>query len=226
MITYKLHLIRHGLTQGNMEGRFVGRTDLPVCEEGFDQLAALRDTYEYPRVEAVYCSPLTRCRQTAEFLYPDRLLTVVEDLQEMDFGDFEGRSIEELQKQEDFLEWMEDSAHNTPPNGESGIQFAGRLAQAVSQIFGHMMQQGITNAAVVTHGGVIMSLLSAFGHPQAEMGHWMTQNGHGYTVLLTPQMWMRDNKFEIYDTVPSQLQEGDSPWGVGYYSAEVEGLDD
>ena len=53
MITYKLHLIRHGQTEGNQKGLFVGRTDMPVSEEGFDELSRLRDTYEYPRVGAV-----------------------------------------------------------------------------------------------------------------------------------------------------------------------------
>lgn len=65
MITYKLHLIRHGQTEGNQKGLFVGRTDMPVSEEGFDELSRLRDTYEYPRVGAVYTSPLRRCIQTA-----------------------------------------------------------------------------------------------------------------------------------------------------------------
>ena len=46
MITYKLHLIRHGQTEGNQKGLFVGRTDMPVSEEGFDELSRLRDTYE------------------------------------------------------------------------------------------------------------------------------------------------------------------------------------
>ena len=50
MITYKLHLIRHGQTEGNQKGLFVGRTDMPVSEEGFDELSRLRDTYEYPLV--------------------------------------------------------------------------------------------------------------------------------------------------------------------------------
>lgn len=93
MITYKLHLIRHGQTEGNQKGLFVGRTDMPVSEEGFDELSRLRDTYEYPRVGAVYTSPLRRCIQTAEFLYPNNMLTVVDDLQEMDFGEFEGKSV-------------------------------------------------------------------------------------------------------------------------------------
>ncbi len=223
MITYKLHFIRHGMTEGNRQGLFVGRTDLPVSEEGFDKLAVLRDTYDYPRVEAVYCSPLTRCRQTAEFLYPNNLLTVVEDLQEMNFGAFEGKSMEELSDNEDFGAWLADSMHNAPEGGETGMQFAERLLHALTQIFGHMMQEGLTNVAVVTHGGVIMTLLSAFGFPQREMGAWSVDNGRGYTILLTPQMWMRDNRFEIYDTVPSALEEGDNRWDTRSFLMEVEG---
>ena len=222
MITYKLHFIRHGMTEGNRQGLFVGRTDLPVSEEGFDQLALLRDTYVYPRVEAVYSSPLSRCRQTAEFLYPDHLLTVVEDLQEMDFGEFEGKSMEELSDREDFGRWLADSMHSAPPGGENGMQFAERLLHAVTQIFAHMMQEGLTNVAVVTHGGVIMTLLSAFGFPEREFGSWSVENGRGYTVLLTPQMWMRDNKFEVYDTVPSMLEAGDNRWDTRSYLMELE----
>ena len=167
MITYKLHLIRHGVTAGNAEGRFIGRTDLPVSEEGFDELARLRDTYDYPRVGAVYTSPLRRCIQTAEFLYPNSLLTVVDGLQEMDFGAFEGKTIEELEGEESFGRWLADSAHNAPPDGETGLQMAERLVGAVSEVLAHMMQNRITSAAVVTHAGVINTLLSLCGFPQA-----------------------------------------------------------
>ena len=226
MITYKLHFIRHGMTEGNRQGLFVGRTDMPVCEDGFDQLAILKENHNYPRVEAVYSSPLQRCVQTAEFLYPDNLLTVVEDLQEMDFGSFEGREMQELAQDPDFIRWMEDSRRNAPPGGETGLQFAERLLHGITQIFAHMMQEKITTAAVVTHGGVIMTLLSAFGFPQAELGHWAVENGKGYSVLLTPQMWMRDNKFEIYDKVPSELEDWENPWDTSFYSAELADLED
>ena len=97
-----------------------------------------------------------------------------------------------------------------------------RLLHALTQIFGHMMQECLTNVAVVTHGGVIMTLLSAFGFPQREMGAWSVDNGRGYTILLTPQMWMRDNRFEIYDTVPSALEEGDNRWDTRSFLMEVE----
>ena len=54
---------------------------------------------------------LRRCIQTAEFLYPNNMLTVVDDLQEMDFGEFEGKSVAELEDNEDFGRWLADSAH-------------------------------------------------------------------------------------------------------------------
>mgnify|MGYP000755091817 FL=1 len=68
MLTYKIHLLRHGLTRANLEGRYIGRTDLPLCPEGRAQLEKLRDTCEYPWAERVYTSPLLRARQTAELL--------------------------------------------------------------------------------------------------------------------------------------------------------------
>ena len=226
MNTYKLHLIRHGQTEGNQKGLFVGRTDMPVSEEGFDELSRLRDTYEYPRVGAVYTSPLRRCIQTAEFLYPNNMLTVVDDLQEMDFGEFEGKSVAELEDNEDFGRWLADSAHNAPPGGETGLQMAERLMKALSEIFAHMMQNRITSAAVVTHGGVIMTLLTAFGYPKRELGSWSVENGKGYTILMSPQMWMRDNSFEIYDTVPSMLEEGDNRWDTRSWAMDLEDLED
>ena len=202
MITYKLHFIRHGMTEGNRQGLFVGRTDLPVSEEGFDQLALLRDTYDYPRVEAVYSSPLSRCRQTAEFLYPDHLLTVVEDLQEMDFGEFEGKSMEELSDREDFGRWLADSMHSAPPGGENGMQFAERLLHAVTQIFAHMMQEGLTNVAVVTHGGVIATLMSTLGLPRQPLQFWKTSGGRGFTCFVHPQIWQNDHLMEVAGILP------------------------
>lgn len=60
MVTYKLHFIRHGMTDGNRTGRYVGRTDVPLCQEGRQELEALKQKYRYPEVQEVYCSPLTR----------------------------------------------------------------------------------------------------------------------------------------------------------------------
>ena len=57
-----------------------------------DELRSLKETYAYPKVQKVYTSPLLRCRQTAEILYPDHWTQVVEGFMEYDFGEFEGKN--------------------------------------------------------------------------------------------------------------------------------------
>ena len=49
MKTFKLHLIRHGMTAGNLQGLYIGSgTDLPLCDEGRAQLADLKERFVYP----------------------------------------------------------------------------------------------------------------------------------------------------------------------------------
>ena len=212
MLTYKLYFIRHGMTEGNRDGSYVGWTDLDLCEDGITQIEDLLSSYEYPQVQEVYCSPLLRARHTAELIYPDSPMTVVEDLKELSLGDFEGKSFLELQEDEAYKLWLKDSYHNPPPNSqESGEQFAQRISQAVNAIFLNMSEQGITKAAVVTHGGVIMGLMSAFAIPRLPMGRWAVSGGSGFAVSMTSQMWMRDNAYEVFDTVPNGFEVGNDP---------------
>ena len=59
MKTFKLHLIRHGITAGNLQGLYIGSgTDLPLCDEGRAQLADLKERFAYPQVDTVFSSPL------------------------------------------------------------------------------------------------------------------------------------------------------------------------
>ena len=57
-----VYLIRHGQTQGNLERRYIGSTDQPLCPAGREALGPL------PPVDRVYASPLRRCRETAALL--------------------------------------------------------------------------------------------------------------------------------------------------------------
>lgn len=142
MLTYKIHLIRHGLTQANLDGCYIGsRTDLPLCPQGRQQLEELRESWEYPFVDRVYTSPLLRAKETAEILFPDRLLETVDNLRELDFGEFEGRSAAELEKDPAFQKWISSPASACPPKGESGEQLQKRAVQAVAYIFGQMMEK-------------------------------------------------------------------------------------
>ena len=204
MKTFKLHLIRHGLTRGNLEGLYVGSgTDLPLCEEGRAQLDALRGRYAYPQVGTVFCSPLQRAVQTAELLFPSaEKKLLVPDLREMDFGAYEGRPVKELVKDPDFARWMDPSGGYTPPGAESAADFYRRCGQALLRLVEYLLKAGVPEAACVTHGGVIMNMLAQKALPQRRPEDWMADPGCGYTVRCDAAMWMRDGLVEAVDVLP------------------------
>ena len=74
----KLWLIRHGKTEGNKLARYIGTTDEPLCQEGIDFLGKM----DYPKVQNIYISPLKRCVQTAEILFPGELVHIIDELAE------------------------------------------------------------------------------------------------------------------------------------------------
>ncbi|MEG1869635.1 MAG: histidine phosphatase family protein [Oscillospiraceae bacterium] len=206
MRNYKIHFIRQGLTDANIEGRYIGRTDEPLSESGFQQLEYLMENCSYPFVSKVYCSPLLRCEQTAEIIYPTTEIKMVNELIEMDMGDFEGCTAEELTDNEAYKKWLKDAINNPPPNGEDAEAFLLRLVGGIREIVADMMQNSIFEAAIITHGGAIMTLLSAMGLPKAPMEHWQCPAGGGFTVYVTAAMWMRDNAFEVSDFVPHGIE--------------------
>ena len=202
LITYKIHLIRHGRTAESSESLYLGRTDLPLSAAGKQQLLEKASQFTYPPAQMVYTSPLQRCVQTAEILYPDRLTLPLEAFNECDFGAFTGKSFAQLKNLPDYQKWVEGGFDAAPPDGESGMGLLSRVLGGLQEVFSRMMAERLTDIAVVTHGGVIMSLLAACGFPKREMRQWVTDFGGGFTILLTPQMWMRDRAFEIYAEIP------------------------
>ncbi|MEG2295465.1 MAG: histidine phosphatase family protein [Oscillospiraceae bacterium] len=202
MRAYKLHFIRHGLTQANLEGTYIGQTDLSLSNQGFNNLKDLRKKYSYPSAELVYTSPLKRCVQTAYQLYPEVEMKVVDELSEYNFGDFEGKNYKELMEIPIFLKWLENSKEVAPPNGENSQEFCMRILKGISKIFEHMVGNQIHSAAVVTHSGVITTLLTTIGLPRQEMDQSAVPDGTGFTVLLTPEMWQRSGCFEIFEAIP------------------------
>ena len=65
MKNYYLYLIRHGITEGNLDGKYIGQTDLALCPQGEKQIQQLVKAGVYPYVEKVYTSPLNLPEYTA-----------------------------------------------------------------------------------------------------------------------------------------------------------------
>ncbi|MCI9392071.1 MAG: histidine phosphatase family protein [Oscillospiraceae bacterium] len=168
-----IYLIRHGQTRGNLERRYMGVTDQPLCPQG---RAALAD-WRGPEAEAVYVSPLLRCRETAALLYPGAAQTVVPGLRETDFGAFEGRTYEELQDSPAYRAWLDSAGQAAPPGGESKEQVRRRVLAAFRAVTaGHAPGERL---ALVVHGGTIMTLLEAL-EPGGQFYRWQAPNGGGF----------------------------------------------
>lgn len=206
MKTYKIHLIRHGLTAGNLEGRYIGRTDLPLCAQGEERLRRLVDGHAYPDAERLYAPTLRRCLQSAAILYPGREVCPADALREMDFGEFEGRTIASLKNDPVFLRWIEQKTD--VPGGESGAAFSARCKQGFEAVLSDMMKNSVSSAAVVAPGGVLLSILTAFSIDRRPYSEWVTGDGEGYTAVVTPQLWMYDKVFEVRAPVPAPLPDG------------------
>ena len=201
MRTYKIHLIRHGLTEANIKGQYVGnRTDLPLCSEGMDELRLLRDTVDYPDIDRLYTSPLLRCKQTAEIIYPDTDYTVIDEFSEYDFGEFEGKTARELEKNENFSLWTSGKI-SAPPGGETTENFIKRLALGLRFTVEDMMKNGVYNAGAIMHGGAIMMLLSSCAVPRRQSVEWQCENGRGYSVMITPSIYHSSGIIEVYDII-------------------------
>lgn len=208
MKSYTIHFIRHGATKGNEEGRYIGRTDLPLSERGASALVKLRGKNEYPKAQIYISSPLKRCTQTLKLLYPDENAVLINDFRESDFGEWEGKTAAEIASEdEDFRRWLTgDGDPVTPPGGESGGAFMYRVCAAFEKLVESMLRSGTQSAVIVTHGGVIMSVLSAYGLPKAKFYDWMTANGCGYSMRITPGLWMRSMVGEVYAEIPKNQE--------------------
>ena len=169
----------------------------------------MKTDYKYPPVSAVFTSPLSRCTQTARLIYPNCEPIVINGLIEYNFGEFEGKTAEELQNHPVFPDWLAGKKGVEPPFGESNDEFANRIANAFIKIVDGLIETGFTHSAIVTHGGVIMALLTLFGLPQAPMHEWLTPGGCGYTIRITPSLWSQGRKVEVIAQIPEVEGEKD-----------------
>ena len=171
MIT--LIFIRHGATIGNLEKRYIGRTDEPLCDKGISQV--LENKKRVPVPDKIFVSPMLRTRQTAELLFPQMFYTVADGLREADFGEFEGKTASELSENAAYRTWVDGGCISPIPGGESVAEFKKRCCMT----FEKTMESVFDNDTVVfvVHGGVIMSILEAYAKPAQSFYTYHVENG-------------------------------------------------
>jgi len=154
----QLILIRHGETLWNKEGRIQGTSDVELSVAGIEQARRLALSLKDSEIGAIHASSLQRAYRTAEIInsFHGRKIEVHPELMEMDQGDFEGLSFQELMAcEKEFIHrWIADPASVRMPRGESLAELQDRVWPPVEKIIA-----AGENALVVAHNFTIAAIL-------------------------------------------------------------------
>jgi len=176
----RLILLRHGLTQANLEYRYCGATDLPLQQQGLEEFLQRRAALSYPDPAGldVVTSGMLRTEQTLTAIYGALPHRVEPAFREIDFGVFEMQTYDELKEDPVYRAWCDgDNEANVCPGGESGNQMTARVLSALDAL-----QQ---DTLLVTHGGVIAAILAhLFPEEGKTRFQWQPKPYTGYAVTF------------------------------------------
>ena len=192
----KIVLIRHGITEGNEMHMYYGSTDVSLSERGKHLLEKQRDEGLYPISETAqfFTTGMLRTEQTLRIVYGDREHGVIEDLRELDFGEFEMHTYEELNSVPEYQKWItaEDSG-KAPPGGESIDSFTERIRRGFDEltIRNELYMLKLRNhqkeamTICICHGGVISGIMDYIWPGEYKnFFEWIPDPGHGYVLLV------------------------------------------
>ena len=177
-------LIRHGQTPGNEEKRYIGRKSDEALSALGKETAGKVAKYlgETPGFNKdgfkIYASPLKRAAETAGILFgQNRIVTPIDELSEIDFGDFEGLNYNDLKENRDYQLWIDSGGKMAFPNGEDREEFIERSFRGFFKAIENDLEKEV---AIVCHGGNIMSILSRI--TGKDYFDFMTPNLGGYIL--------------------------------------------
>jgi broad specificity phosphatase PhoE len=156
----EITFIRHAESAANRAGIWNGRSDGPLSEEGHSQLKALEGRLRDSSFDVVVSSPLERASRTAAAFSDDVVLDP--EFVEIDLGRWDGWTTEEVQSQ-DSAALRTAISERTSPMGATGetLNEAGeRVVNAVDKLVASLPEE--SSAAVVTHGGLLQTILHQY----------------------------------------------------------------
>lgn len=167
-----IDLLRHGDVAAGT--KLLGKTDEPLSTLGWQQVRSTIDNKEISW-NKVISSPLQRCSAFAHEV-ANRLslpLSMDSNFEEMDFGQWDGQLYADLYSGDDIeqlLQFMQEPKSTTPPEGETYIEFEMRVITAWQELLTSLHEQQIQHCLLVTHGGVIRTILShVLGFPSTNI---------------------------------------------------------
>ena len=155
----KVYLLRHGHIENGSEKRYLGRTDIPLDQQGIEQARMLHDYFKTIALDMVFTSPLKRCLQTTEIVCEGKNIHYekVEAFCEIDMGECENIPMAQIKSAypELYAKRGEDIEHFTPPHGESFHDLSGRARYAFDAITHH----ATGTILIIAHAGVNRMIL-------------------------------------------------------------------
>ena len=153
-------LIRHGKTLWNLEKRIQGREDIPLYPGSIRQISLWAERLRYGRYDLILSSPLKRAQQTSMIISEKLLLDIEydEDLQEQDFGDWEGKTLQAIKTLacKELETQVSRGWEFCPPHGESRITVFKRASDAIKKAG---IKYDKKHILIITHNSVIKSLI-------------------------------------------------------------------
>lgn len=179
-----LYLLRHGETEMNLKKVYYGRIDCDLTAKGVAQAKALAPVFSRFKPDLVYTSPLLRAVHTADLLLGERDVMRVADerLNELSFGDWEGKHYEDLSDDPLYRKWCEDWQHTAPPQGESFADMAARTRS----FFADLRQRDEERILIVSHHAVLQQLMAYLLEETADhCWHYAFSQGTYTTFAVT-----------------------------------------
>ena len=150
--------LRHAETKMNKEGRFCGRRDVEISEEGRKQAEKMRETFKEYHFDAMYCSPLKRTKQTLEAIFPNQKFIKEDGLTEIGLGDWEGLKKETVNQK---LRKAFQQGEYAPPHGEKHEDIEARVKETIERIFATYPDNSLI--LVCTSNGIMRTIKRIYG---------------------------------------------------------------
>src|SRR2546421_8946272 len=166
--------VRHGETQWSLDGRHTGRTDIPLTERGREQARALAGRLSGTGFVRVLVSPRQRALETCRLAGFGDVAEIRGDLAEWDYGDYEGKTMAEIQAERPGWSLWDDG----PPGGET-VEDVGRRADRVIDELRSL--QG--DALLFAHGHVLRILAARWLSLAPRDGRLFALDAAGMGVL-------------------------------------------
>lgn len=180
----ELYLIRHWKTKGNLEKRYIGVTDESILP-GKEREAWVKKMQKLlPEADCIVTSPMKRCIETANLLYPGKKTEACGALRECDFGQFENHNYEELKWRPEYQKWLDSGGMEAFPDGESRDVFSRRCVNGFLSKMTELQKRQIQNPVFVIHGGSIMAILEWLDPEKRSFYEWQAGNGTVFYVRL------------------------------------------